>query len=187
MCGREKTTDRVMCEECAEKSRIATQETRKYYKSLGLCPRCGKNKLFGDEKNCPECRAKMYEINKKSKKNQNFQQKEKIREYYKKYSKKIKEQGICRRCAKRKVAEGHIYCSQCLIKHRTEEKKRRDLGIDRSERPNYGLCYFCGDPLDRAGRACKACSEKMKRNLPKKHFENKYWRELNRLDFIQKE
>ena len=40
-----------------------TNETkiRHYYQSIGRCPRChGKNKLLGDEKNCPECRAKLW-------------------------------------------------------------------------------------------------------------------------------
>ena len=41
-----------------------TNETkiRHYYQSIGRCPRChGKNKLEGNEKNCPECRAKLWE------------------------------------------------------------------------------------------------------------------------------
>lgn len=53
------TKDKVMCCECAEKQRIYRQETRKFLRNLGLCPRCGKNKLFGDEKECPECTAMM--------------------------------------------------------------------------------------------------------------------------------
>jgi hypothetical protein len=40
-----------------------TNETkiRHYYQNIGRCPRChGRNKLMGDEKNCPECRAKLW-------------------------------------------------------------------------------------------------------------------------------
>ena len=40
-----------------------TYETkiRRYYSSIGKCPYChGKNELFGDEKMCPECRAKKW-------------------------------------------------------------------------------------------------------------------------------
>ena len=33
-------------------------EIRQYYRKIGKCPYChGRNKLMGDEKMCPECRA----------------------------------------------------------------------------------------------------------------------------------
>ena len=33
---------------------------RQFYQSLGICPECRKEKLFGDEKECLECRVKKY-------------------------------------------------------------------------------------------------------------------------------
>ena len=59
-CGKEIEPERkgkTTCEACKEKNTKEAQETREFRRMLGLCPRCGKNKLIGDEKNCPECRA----------------------------------------------------------------------------------------------------------------------------------
>ena len=180
-CGKVLTNDKKMCEECLEKEKVKTRETREFYKSLGLCPRCGRNKLFGSEKQCPECSAKMYESNRKSREKRNLN----LKEYYKKDIKELKENGLCRSCRKRKVAEGHTYCPICLAKHREYGRKRRMVnsksGIGRSERPNYGLCYFCGEKIDTDGRTCSRCAEIMKRNLPEKSMGNLYWRMDNKL------
>lgn len=171
-----------MCSECAEEQRIYRQETREYLRNLGLCPRCGKNKLFGSERECPECRSTMYEINQRSRERRNVT----AMDYYRKDIKRLKEQGLCRSCRKRKVADGHTYCNACLIKHRERSKeyrrKKSIIGLVRSERPNYGFCYTCGDPLDRDGRICKKCAEKMTKNLPKDR-DNADWRNDNKLIF----
>lgn len=172
-----------MCAECAEKQKIYQQETRKYLQNLGLCPRCGKNKLFGDEKECPECTAMMYEINQRSRERRNVT----AMDYYRKDIKRLKEQGLCRSCRKRKVAEGHTYCSVCPAKKRErsrEYRRKKDkIGLERSERPNYGFCYTCGNPIDREGRVCKRCAEMMTKNLPADRDKNVAWREDNRLVF----
>lgn len=175
-----------MCEKCAEKQKIYQRENRAYFRSLGLCPRCGKNKLFGDEKECPECVAMMYELNRKSREKGNFDAKE----YYRKDIKMLKEKGLCRRCRNRKVADGHTYCQICLEKHREEGRKRRNIksndGISRSERVSYGLCYFCGVKIDSGKKICQKCTEIMVKNLPEKHSDNKSWRSDNQIVFIKK-
>lgn len=172
-----------MCFQCAESSKMYHRETRKFLKQMGLCPRCGKNKLFGDEKECPECVAMMYALNLKSMERRNFNAKE----YYKKDIQRLKDKGICRRCRKRSVAEGHTHCAACLAKHREEGRKRRayikNKGISRSERPNYGLCYRCGANLDTDKRLCSKCSGKAISNLPKVRAENKLWKADNQRVF----
>lgn len=183
-CGKVPPVEgKVMCAECAEKQKIYQQETRKYLQNLGLCPRCGKNKLFGDEKECPECTAMMYEINQRSRERRNVT----AMDYYRKDIKRLKEQGLCRSCRKRKVAEGHTYCSVCPAKKRErsrEYRRKKDkIGLERSERPNYGFCYTCGNPIDREGRVCKRCAEMMTKNLPADRDKNVAWREDNRLVF----
>lgn len=110
------TTGRVMCAECAEKSRIETQEKRKFMRSMGICPRCCKNKLFGNEKECPECAAMMYENNCKSRERRNTY----AANYYRKDIARIKSDGICRSCRKRKVAAEKTYCPICLAKKENE-------------------------------------------------------------------
>ena len=166
-CGEKAVRGKVMCAECAAKQKIIAKNNREFYRSMGFCYRCGKNKLFGDEKECPECLAKMYEANKKSIQRRNID----LSDYYKKYYQKLKESGKCLDC-KKNVENGHVYCDACLIKRRNLGKKYRrkndNCSIDRSERPSYGLCYTCGEPLDRDGRICQKCADKMIMNLQTK-------------------
>lgn len=106
--------------------------------------------------------------------------------YYRKEIVRLKEQGLCRGCRKRKATDGHTYCSICLAKKREqgkEDRRKKDkIGLERSERPNYGFCYTCGKPLDREGRVCKGCAEVMTANLPKDR-DNSAWRNDNKLIF----
>lgn len=170
-----------MCAECAEKSRIDTREKRDFMRNTGICPRCCKNRLLGSEKECPECAAMMYESNRRSRKRRNAY----AADYYRKDIARMKSDGICRSCRKRKVATGKTYCPVCLTKKRERgriDRRKKDDAIDRSERPNYGLCYTCGEPLDRNGRICAKCAEIMKSNLPGRG-DNLIWRSDNKLIF----
>lgn len=183
-CGKQAVTGKVMCVECAEKQRIYRKENREFFKSMGLCSRCGKNKLFGNEKECPECLAMMYEINRKSKERRNITSSD----YFKKYYQQSKENGLCCNCRTREAVEGHVYCQNCLAKHRENGRKYRrkkdKIGLERSERPNYGFCYTCGNTLDREGRVCQSCADKMTKNLPSQR-NNILWRNDNKLIFKQ--
>ena len=170
-----------MCQECADKQKKYLRENRQFFKDNNLCRVCGKNKLFGDEKTCPECLAYMAEVNKKSREKHGGNS-----AYYKKDIKRLKENGICRGCRKRKVVEGKTYCEICLEKKRirSQEYRRRKTvdGLRRSERPAYKLCYTCGSKLDREGRICQKCADIMTSNLPKIH-DNKTWRDDNKFLF----
>lgn len=153
-----------MCAECAEKQKIYQRETREYLRNMGLCPRCGKNKLFGDEKECPECNAKSYEITMRSreklgKEHYNNQHNEWARN---EHQKRI-EQGICTRCGRRKADEGYKTCGICRAK--TRNYKRIKYGKpDRNERAERGLCYFCDNPIK---YGYKVCEKHYKMNLEK--------------------
>lgn len=182
-CGKKPPIEgKVMCAECAEQKKVYQRETREWRRNLGFCSRCGKNRIFGDEKECPECTAMMYEINQRNRERRNIT----AMDYYRKDIKRLKEQGLCRGCRTRKVAEGHTYCPTCLAKKREKSKERRrkqdKIGLERSERPNYGFCYTCGNPLDRDGRVCKKCAEIMASNLPRERY-NANWRNDNKLVF----
>lgn len=185
-CGKvQAVKGKAMCTDCAEKQKIFQRETREYFKNLGFCPRCGKNKLFGDEKECPECLAMMYELNRKSKERRNISAKD----YYRKDIQRLKDNGLCRGCRTRKATEGHTYCQICLIKHRERGKEYRrktdKIGLERTERPNYGFCYTCGNKLDRDGRVCQKCADKMAKNLPEQR-DNLSWRNNNKIIFKNK-
>lgn len=165
--------NRVMCAGCLEKSRKATFENRKFLKTMGLCPRCGKNKLFGDEKMCLECREKMYAYNK------SHRSETKIN-----YIQKRKDAGLCIKCGKRAPVTGKTKCAICACSERIryrEYQMRKGGDVDRSERPGYGKCYFCGSPIS-SGKICDKCKERVEKNLPSS-FGNDYWRKYNRLIF----
>ena len=149
-------------------------------KKQGFCPRCGKNKLWGDEKTCPECLADASIINRRSREKHYGSQ----HNYYVTDITRLKAEGLCRGCRKYKVMEGHTYCIACLVKKRERSKRDRLFksgsdGIDRSERPSYGMCYTCGQPLDTDKRLCSKCSEQRAKNFKGIRGTNAYWRNDN--------
>lgn len=181
-CGKKPSEEnRVMCKDCLEKMRKRNVDNRAFYKKHGLCPRCGKRKLFGKEKTCPECLAEAEIARKRW-----VQNKGGASEWYKKDIARLKENGLCRSCRGRKVVIGKTYCEICLIKKREKGRiyrmEKAKCGISRSERPSYNLCYTCGAALDRDGRVCTKCAEKMAKNLPKTGG-NAVWRRDNELIF----
>ena len=181
-CGKNKAIEgKTMCQQCLDEQNEYRRKNREFFRKNNLCPACGKNKLFGDEKMCPECLAYMAEVNKKSREKHGGNS-----AYYKRDIARLKENGICRGCRKRKVVTGKTYCAICLEKKRirSKEYRRRKTGegLRRSERPAYKLCYTCGSKLDREGRVCQKCADMMTSNLPKIH-DNKAWRDDNKFLF----
>lgn len=172
-CGKEKeNNNRVKCNKCAEKQRIYQRETREFYRNNGFCPECGKEKLFGKEKVCILCSAKKFEYDQKYKVEKYGSIKEGNRKRYQRRNQYCKENNLCRSCGKRKNAEGHTYCTTCLIKKRERGKEYRNKhendGIPRSERPYYGLCYMCGEKLDNQESSfCTKCRERTAKNFDK--------------------
>lgn len=152
--------NRVMCAECAEKERKYENESRAFCRSVGICPVCQKNKLFGDERNCPECRAKNYARN---------LNKPNIVRHINTTHYKRKTEGLCIKCGERPPVFGRVSCSYCLIKEQQRAKdyraKKSKTGVPRYERVSYGLCYTCGEKIDRDGRVCQKCADKMTKNL----------------------
>lgn len=168
--------NRVMCDECLEKSRKTASENRKVLKTMGICPRCGKNKLFGNEKMCIECSAKMYEYNISHRTGQKIN-----------YIQKRKAAGICTKCGKKKPVSGKTKCAICAHSERIrarEYRSRKGIDVDRSERAGNGRCYFCGTFIG-TGRVCTVCRERITESLPK-NSGNEQWRQDNQRIFAGK-
>lgn len=181
-CGKESAQKgKVMCTKCAEKVKFESAERRAFFKKHNICYRCGKNKLFGNEKTCPECLAKVAIANKKMRSKISA---EKQTTYYKMRNDRLKEEGLCRSCGQNPRVEGKTYCMSCLVKKRENGrvKRMKYMGTPRQERVYCGLCYMCGEPLDREGSFCKRCAERITKNLPKKHNNTTHiWRKENQL------
>ena len=125
---------------------IKTREERAFYVSIGLCPRCGRNKLFGEEKTCPECSAKAQEYNERYRAEHPEQFRQYINAYHKSMYQQRKEAGMCVRCGKRKPLYNDLRCGICKEKMtlRRQERRVRDGRLTRQERLEQGFCYFCG-------------------------------------------
>lgn len=183
-CGGKLDTDGKICSLCRQKAKDAYR----LYLSIGICPRCKKEKLYGTEKSCPECKAKAASYMTAKRENMTESEKEIQRKKDNAYNKakydRHKEAGICVYCGKRKSESPYISCSICTAKRKIYYREHTGKYIQRHERASYGLCYVCGRHLDREGKACKACSDKAAAVLAENRAStNLYWKADNKLIF----
>ena len=154
-CGKPLDRDGTYCVRCRKEITDDNTETRHFLQSIGICPKCQKNKLYGDEKNCPECAAKGYLFVMKSvKKLGREHYNENHREWSRNTHQKRIELGICTRCGNRKADNGFKTCGIC--RNKDKEYKRIKYGKpDRRERHKQGLCYFCDNPIKDGYKVCE--------------------------------
>lgn len=151
-CGSPIDRDGAYCTKCRDKINKVTQQRRRWYLEHGICPRCGRNDLMGDETICPECRAKDTNnaLTKRNRSQYNMYHNEWSRITYQ----NRKKQGICTRCGKRKATEGMTTCTLCRAKN-NETRRIRNGTSDRSERTKNGICYFCDNPVKKGYKVCE--------------------------------
>lgn len=93
-----------------------TKEDRTFWLKLKICPRCRKERLWGDETVCLSCKEKRASYNRK------YYQKNKGRWnnsiYQQKRRELLKSQGLCIYCGKYKTVSGNVTCFECKEKHR---------------------------------------------------------------------
>lgn len=183
-CGNPLDGTGVLCESCREKKHERERNNYRYYQSIHVCPRCHKNKLYGDEKKCPECRAKEAESAARRRRARNSEDRaaylERRKVHNKRYREALKEKGLCVSCGKRKVEAGHTYCRYCRDKKSEAQRIANGvpLGGERNYRASHGLCYYCGrSPCVEGKKLCKACYDKAMANLAKTREINakRYW------------
>ena len=159
-CGKPLDRQGFYCKACKDAVNRSKRENREFYRQHGLCTVCGKNKVFGDERTCPECRAK-------SKKKPSEEQRIKYNEKFKEYSRSLyadrKEKGICTRCGKRKAEKGKAKCGICLLK----DAKAHRREFSKQDYTDMGLCYKCGKPVKEGFKLCEECYEDNIKNLKK--------------------
>ena len=153
----------VYCTKCLVKERERHKRDRLWYIQNGRCPNCRKEKIFGDERSCPECLAKGFSRRER-------QDKEKRKEIERKYlgrRKEIREEyyskGICFQCRKRKIEEGKKKCRICLDKDAQVHRKR--YVNRREEQVAKGMCYQCIKEKATKGKLCESCYDKAVKNL----------------------
>ena len=158
-CGKPLDREGSLCKECNNAQNSYNKETRKVLSKLGICPQCRKNKIYGDEKNCVECRAKAAEqvskLRDKNREHYNEMQRTRAKERYQ----KDKENGICTRCRKRKADPGYSTCTMCRVKGRGIKKCS-----NRTDRYKQGLCFFCDNPVKPGYKVCEMHYQKNVKN-----------------------
>lgn len=155
-CGKPLDRQGYRCTQCNAKLNEEQRKRRQFLKKIGICPRCGKNKLYGDEKVCLECGANEYATAMSSRERLG---KDHYNEVHRNWSystyQKRKEEGICTRCGKRKADYGLTTCGICRAKDNATRLKRQPHKPPRSERYKQRLCYFCDNPIKDGYKVCE--------------------------------
>ena len=148
------TPDMSRCPDCMRRTREQRRSNREYASKIGMCTVCFKGIPLPGKKICEDCLDKISDYDA----NRNTPQR--LHTIYKKRKESCTRNGICIGCKKRPAREGHAYCVTCYAKQKTKREQNKS-DIIRSERPNYGLCYICGNELDNKTNVCTACRNKI--------------------------
>lgn len=173
-CGKPHVGKFVMCDDCREKNNKEVKETRKTYQKHGVCPRCRKEKLYGDEKNCSKCSEKAYLQIMPNRDREHYN--ELHREWSRRTHHEYIAKGICTRCRKRKSDYGFKTCGICRSKDAEAKRRRSVPKIPKSERAELGLCYFCMEPVKPGYKVCQRCYDRNVENSKKADRSVHQWR-----------
>ena len=141
-----------------------SRETYQFYKSIGICTHCRKEKAEDGHVLCLDCRMQAREHKKKY-------DPEKIRARDKANREYRKANGLCVNCGARPQQHG-LLCNKCYSTILRRRAKNAD--VPRSERVSYGLCYICGkNELVEGRKVCASCYETRYKSISKIMYMNK--------------
>lgn len=167
-CGKPLDREGYYCSSCLYIKRENRRKDKEFYTSHGICYRCRKEPIYGDETICPECSAKEYANTLKSRERLGREHYNKVhREWAKKHYQESVKNGICYRCGKRPADGGYKSCGICRNKNGEYKRIRyqANVKISREKRTQMGMCYFCDAPV-KAGY--KVCEKHWKMNVEKR-------------------
>ena len=150
-CGKPLDREGYNCRSCCDRHNERNKLDRIYYQSNGVCPRCRKNQILGEEKACPECNAKLYARIMQNRSKEEYNKSH--AEWSKRTHHEMIDKGICTRCRKRKADNGYKTCGIC--REKTRNYKRKDAKPNRRDRYKDGLCYFCDNPVKVGYKLCE--------------------------------
>ena len=137
-----------------------------FYKSHGICVRCGQSNAVKGKVMCLPCAEKSADSIRRSlaKKTEEElkQQAAKNRIAKKEWYEKRKRLGICVKCGKDNP--GRVYCTECSAKNVVRKPKKIKM---------RGKCYMCSEPVAKRGDLCSKCYSMVCANLPLKMSERK--------------
>lgn len=82
----------------------------------GVCPICGKRKIYLNEKACYKCNEDRLKRNRRNRKNNRIEYRKYTNERSKRLTIERKEKGLCTRCGKRRATVGFSTCERCRLK-----------------------------------------------------------------------
>lgn len=186
-CGGKRDDGYIYCSKCRNKR----TEYRHFLEAHRICPKCKREMLYGNEKNCVMCRANaaQYAYDRRHRD-------ERIKAYYnevarkshEKRAQKLLEDGKCVYCGKRQVKNvGGRCCSICLTRRNAHQRRKLSELTGRPDRSLWveiGLCYRCGKPNDNAPKkVCKSCIERSSGRNFDGHRKTDHWDKANNLIF----
>lgn len=146
------------CRVCADKINTYNAETREWMKERGFCPICHKNRIYGSEKKCVECRAKSANLAQRRRDNNREEYNRYARELHARKVEEWKSKGLCSRCGRERDDKRFETCSRCRRKSREQKRKddlrKRDYIDIRKYRSENNLC-ICGKPVIEGQKLCK--------------------------------
>ena len=182
-CGKQLDRTGVYCNSCLNLRREDGKKSIIFYRSIGICPYCKKEILLGEEKSCPECRAKQAEIASRRREGDGYEKiKERIRENGRMKRKERAKNGECTMCGKKLTDTRYKMCSAC--RYKTREKRYTGRSV-REERVENGFCFFCGAKQLPGYKVCENCRNKCISNLSNVDRSYSYWAKDNNLIFIK--
>ena len=147
----------------SDKEKARKKRDYEWYKSLGLCVTCHKQKAESGHTQCLICMMDR----RANPLHHSSEVLAKHKQYLKDLRERNRENGVCIVCGKRSAMQGKTYCDQCREKSkRCAEKKRRKIGIlPRFMMGNGKLCYICGDPTINESKLCAQCLERCREQM----------------------
>ena len=166
----------------------ADKERYQWYKSHGICVRCGKEKADKGRTRCLQCRF----IDIDNARKWQAANKERITEYNKKAQRErresLKAQGLCQICAK--PSDGRVICRRCAIPRNIKQNEKRHANgvMPRDMMGDGEYCFFCGQPVKHKGdKSCSACHKRnadiANSNRLKIDYMEHKWRKAEMLSF----
>ena len=133
-----------------------------FFKSIGICVQCTKEKAFNGGVYCAECAWKRNE--QKRARGISDKERESARVRHKKRYDEHKEIGLCVNC-NRKATPGYVYCADCRMVAR---RSNQEWAVKSGRKKGYaerGLCIRCGaDPVE-GKKLCETCLEKARESM----------------------
>lgn len=163
-----------------ERRRESARELYYFYKSKGICVKCGHRSVELNKTMCSECLERAAEHKREWQSKLTMEQRGRINRQHRERKHRLIEDGRCPTCGKRIADTRYKMCLECRLTARRWKKEH----IERKRWKESGLCWHCGSADVVTGKTlCSECLDKQRKiaieNLRKATPNNSCWKGLN--------